>query len=302
MINVHSKVSGRYRITVQNSDGSIRKETGWFDNLVTNNGLDLMYNSDYLTACAVGTNNATPAVTDTQLGGLLASTATIQSSNTGKQLATPPYYVYTQNSYRFAQGAVVGNVAEVGVGLSSTNLFSRALVLDGSGNPTTITVLSDEILVVEYEMRLQIPGSDTSGTFTDNGTTYNWTARALFIDSETYWVPRVIGPRMRFNSSTVGFNAAAAHDGSIGTVFQSPGGARATAGPGTPAAYTAGSYQTSGTFVFGIDSANFATGITAFTFSSIDRNPAYQFGVSPAIMKTSADQLTMSVSYSWGRA
>lgn len=259
-----------------------------------------MYESSSLTLCAVGTDNTAPAFTDTQLGGLLASTSNRTNNLEGKQSSTLPYYSITQNTYTFAQGAVVGNVAEVGVGPAATSLFSRALIVDGSGNPTTITVLADEILVVEYELRLQVPQDDTTGTFTDGGTTYTWTARAANLGNSNIWSGRELGVLMKLNS-TPG-QKPEAYDGAIGTVFQLPSGASSSSGTVTTIAYTSGDYSASGSFVFSTGAANFGTGISAVSFYSATLNVCYQFSISPAIMKTSSDQLTFNISYSWGRA
>ena len=48
---------------------------------------------------------------------------------------------------------MVGDVAEVGFFNTSSVLFSRALIKDSEGNPTTLTLLADEQLFITYEFR-----------------------------------------------------------------------------------------------------------------------------------------------------
>src|SRR5690606_39029584 len=71
---------------------------------------------------------------------------------------------YKENSCRhqFGQVKSAGNLSEVGILRSSTTgpLWSRALILDGQGNPTTITVLPDDFLTCYYTLRIMIPKED----------------------------------------------------------------------------------------------------------------------------------------------
>ncbi|RLC21493.1 MAG: hypothetical protein DRH93_11690, partial [Deltaproteobacteria bacterium] len=152
MINIKAQVSGRFRLKVYRSDGTLKKDTGWFDNLITNYGLNRMASSsDYLLYCHVGTNNTPPAYTDTSLAGFLHG-AGANGSATHPHSTSNPTYRSIKKVYRFDAGEATGNISEVGISRksSSGDLFSRALIVDSSDNPTTITILSDESLDVEY--------------------------------------------------------------------------------------------------------------------------------------------------------
>lgn len=79
----------------------------------------------------------------------------------------PTPWVQNTLVFEFPAGRATGNLTEVGVGWTSdgviipnannNRVFSRALILDASGQPTTLTVLADEILRVTYMLRLYVP-------------------------------------------------------------------------------------------------------------------------------------------------
>lgn len=80
----------------------------------------------------------------------------------------------------FPLGAVVGTVSEVGVFSSATgtDLIAGQLLKDGAGQPTTITVLADEQLIVEYTIEWTYTlgtQSGGSGSVTVNGVAYPYT-------------------------------------------------------------------------------------------------------------------------------
>ena len=296
MIQLESKTSGRYRFTrVQSKSGDIREQTPWFDNLITNNGLDLMNDGGYLNECAVGTDSTTPDFTDTSLGSQVASTT--QSTRTkGKQITTSPFYTFMIKTFEFAEGAAAGNLAEVGVGNSTVNLFSRALIKDGSGNPTTITVLSDEFLRVEYEFRAEIPETDTTGTFDIDGTTYTWTGRAGEIDNR--WDLGASSTEEWAISSSTFDNRA--YEGDIGSLTTTPSGSSEEAGSVNVLTYNAGDNKSSAVITYGPTNANFTNGIGAIALFP-GGVVFYQIGFSPKIPKTDVDEFTITVSHSWTR-
>ncbi len=194
MIHLEQKVCGFYKLEAVKKSKS-GKETkrllaDWFPNLITTAGLNYMgtnrsyaFNTStrggWLTYCIVGSGNTTPAFTDSVLANKLAATSSMTAMTLTVE-STSPYYRKMVLKYRFAEGVAAGNLAEVGIGWSSTACFSRALILDGGGNPTTITILSDEYLDVTYEYRIYPKETDDTGTviFTGNlGGTYDWIAR-----------------------------------------------------------------------------------------------------------------------------
>ncbi|WP_251258216.1 hypothetical protein, partial [Enterobacter hormaechei] len=143
-----------------------------------NAGLDLLGTTDdtyVYTFCRVGSGNTAPAVTDTVLVSQVASSSTQQAINNGVD-RSGAFYAWVRRTTRFTTGTAAGTLAEVGVSPTTSGpLFSRALILDSGGNPTTITVLPDETLDVTYELRLYPTLTDATGTVDIAGVTYNWT-------------------------------------------------------------------------------------------------------------------------------
>lgn len=131
----------------------------------------------------VGTGSATPTLGDTDLQNPLAianSTAADILQNSYTYDSVSDSFIFTMaKTLSFALGAVVGNVSEIGVFSSSSStgnsspLFSRALVVDALGDPTTIPVTAEDQLVITYTLTGVIPRS-LSGSFDINGVTYNY--------------------------------------------------------------------------------------------------------------------------------
>ena len=290
---------GRYRIeAVNQGDGRRRVLADWFPNLITNGGLDMIGNGQsYLTACAVGSGNTAPAVTDTALNTLVASTtSTIAGGSSSGVQSTAPYYGYVVNQYNFPAGTATGNLSEVGVGTSATALFSRALILDGTGSPTTITVLSTESLYVTYEVEQVVPTTDVTGTVTIAGVVYNYTIRAANA-TQVFWSGSL-------NGDAPGVSACVVSNGTIGAITGTISGTTAGATSIAVSAYTNGSYSLESTITFGLTDGNVAGGITAMScqfgraFGNGERG-FFQYGFSPAIPKDGSHTLTLSVNQTW---
>lgn len=188
LATVSAGVAGRYKLVATKLDGRTRVVADWFENLILENGLHqaVIQPHGYLGACSVGTSSVEPNINQTTLGLRIATTTTIYSTVGGAQ-STPPYFGWMRRTFRFATGTAAGTLAEVGVGWSADGMFSRSLIKDSNGNPTTITILSDEILDVIYELRLYAPTNDTVGEVIGNGTTYTITARPYRVNSNLHW-------------------------------------------------------------------------------------------------------------------
>ena len=188
---VKNVIGCRGRYTISTDKRGVLAE---FDNLITNNGMNrLGETGDVFNFCFVGTGNTPPAFTDTALANKIATNS---ASISGNPTATTvfPYTSTSTFNYPFALGEVVGNISEVGTGwrISESNygLASRALILDQNGLPTTITVLADEILQVQYKFEQIINADDVTGTvvFTGNkGGTFDWASRPGHVGDTYYW-------------------------------------------------------------------------------------------------------------------
>ena len=303
-IDLHAQAQGLFKIEAVKLDGSKRVLADWFPNLITDIGLERMAeNSGYFAWCQVGSGTTTPAVTDTALAERIAGSNTVATSSSGTQ-STAPYYAWGRRTIEFAEGVAAGNLSEVGMGwATSGSLFSRALILDGNGDPTTITVLSDEILQVTYEFRFYPKTTDDTGqvTLTGNiGGTYDWIMRAANVTSTFDATGWGVGTAGLSQFPTSNASGTIAYDGNIGDITTSPSGSSSNASSKSPTAYSAGSLTWQFSATWDLDRGNFATGIRSVrpAYTGIG---TYQVQFDPAIPKTNSDTLTLTFSYSWGR-
>lgn len=304
MIAIKAKLSGRFALYVSKADkdGSpiidTRRKAAEFDNLILNQGLN-QYGTlgTFLEACQVGTGSAAVQATDTGLSNRIAGTTNKTSTTRGSQ-GGEPYYTWIRINYMFSVGAAAGVIAEIGVGTAGTGstLFSRALIEDGGGNPTTITVKSDEILEVVYELRYYPPLVDASGTVTLGGNDYGWTSRASNVTSNStssgWYIPK--------DATIGGPTGVRAFDGAIGDITGSPSGSASNRSSSSDANYTNGNYYRDATATWGVSSGNFGTGIKSMVFKHGMGN--YQIEFDPAIPKQNTEELAITVRHSWDRA
>lgn len=146
-------------------------------NLITNLGMDRFFSTQLaFDRCVVGSGSTPPAFSDTALANLVATTTTIQSEGTWTYLTDPNPIIRKSIRFRFGQGVAAGNLSEIGCAWSA-GLFCRALILDSLGDPTTITVLSDEWLDAEYTHELHFSNDDITGTIELDGDDYNYILR-----------------------------------------------------------------------------------------------------------------------------
>lgn len=315
-LTAHSGYAGWFKIEALRVDadgvevpGSRRIAADWFPNLITNAGLNFLGTTGSAPVqgfCRVGSGNAAPADTDTALVSQVAVSSTVQASTNGVNRAGA-FYGWLRRTIRFAAGAAAGVLAEVGVSPAAASaLFSRALILDGGGAPTTITVLSDEVLDVTYELRLYPVLADATGTVTIASVVYNWTARPLtHSDYDSNW-SAVIG-------LGIGLNVAAGNEAVYGPSAAAALPAQTAkpvstvrAGTMVPQAYTAGQYAKSFMFDIPLNDANIAGGIGCFFAASQPNGTgqtggAWAWGLSPKLPKTAQTVSTFTIRMTWGR-
>lgn len=182
-------LEGRYLLIARKADGSKRVVADWFENLILDGGLNRLGIGDCWDRCQVGTGNTAPANGQTALVTLLTTTTNVLTTTGGVNSPTNTY-AWARRTYRFAEGAAAGNLSEVGVGWSA-GLFSRSLIKDEFGNPTTITVLADEALDVIYEIRAYPTMTDQVFNLTIAAVNYTFTLRPAFFSgnesSTTQW-------------------------------------------------------------------------------------------------------------------
>jgi hypothetical protein len=311
-------MEGRYRVSVIR-DGKVVEDTGWFKNLITNQGMDWFgmappnYNVSgqeiINTHCGVGTGSTAPAITDTHLTAPLAmfpATTTLNltaPTTTAYVSGTPSYWSYVW-TYNFAVGAVVGNIAEVGVGNTvqadtSPQLFSHALIMVG-GSPGTISVLATDALVVSYELRLIIDTTaSTAYSMTVSGVTYTGNfARIAITTIPQAWI-------------TLNYNPAGLNYAFLVTGYQDATLAAPTAsdmghtaigtftGNVTSSVYVTGSYTLTLSKTAALSDINFANYFSGLKITT--HMGSWQFTISPVIPKTSTYTLTLGWTFTWAR-
>lgn len=303
-------LAGRFKLQVTNEAGEEVRSSEWIDNLITDFGLNTICstaNTSLSTegdTLAVGSGSTPPQASDvalvSQLGSRQARTSATASANSG----SPLYYSYVILTFTFAQGAIVGNVAEVGLFTSATgnNALTRALVRDSGGNPTTFTVLATETLTVTYELRFYPNLADTSGTFMIGSTTYNYTQRAAYPNGA--FGGGVTSAVRGHNNSTTG---AILHGPQALPAFGvGPTGTGYNSASFSFAAYTSGSFNLVETVTWGPTEGNIPGGIGfcrygAYAASTTSYNQGFFMTISPVINKTNLQTLTLTFSITYGR-
>jgi hypothetical protein len=304
------KVSGHFTLRRLGPDGRCRQQLE-FDNLITDMGLDQIftapayaYGYGYPTAaCAVGTGNTPPANTDTALASWLASTGGGSNQGTAAYVAGPPAYWKNVLTYRFGTGIAAGNLTEIGIfptNLTATSLGARALILDGGGAPTTLVVLADEILDVTYERRIYLDTTDTAGTFSVNGVSYNTVQRLFGISA-----PPQLGNALH-NVTDGDAWVLNAFAGALGTVLTQPSGANYRLPYAVQtSAYVNGDHHFDCNWTIDVTNANFgAGGIKAMTFETYMHKFQCSFIdplTSNGIPKVAGQKLYVNYRFSWDR-
>lgn len=279
-------------------------------NLITDFGWNRLINlTTQLQTSAVlqlGTGNTPPAVTDTALVALLASRTGVDTNTAINGSDTIGTYRGRRYTFAFPQGAVIGNVAEVGfkVATGDSSLTSRSLVKDGLGNPAVITVTAIDQLTVLYEHRFYLNRTlSTSGTTLVAGVSTNWAIQAgandIGIDNGTnisgYRPVRIVA--LSYGNNFVMGSVGNDPTGTNSAVTKSVTGVSINSTLGTIAltySYTtAEANQTGGVFglLFWFDDGN-------FTMAQVGK---YKASFSPAIAKNNTKTLAFTFTFTFSR-
>jgi hypothetical protein len=290
MKNAQIKLAGRFKMVATKIDGSgERVVADWFDNLILDGGLNRMGTADFWTYCRVGTGSTAPSAEQSALVAQVASTNNETANVAGYDTVGNLYSKHTK-TFRFAAGDAEGNLAEVGVGwaASGATLFSRALILDGMGDPTTITVLSDEYLDVTYELRHYIPAADNEFTITISGTDYDCILRACKLDEPSF---------RNLNTYVSALPYGYIYTGDIGTTMQLPSGTNIAIGnPTVTPAYSNNSLEQHFRVTVPVDDVMDIRSVVLSTSLG-----SYQCQFDPPIPKTDVNVLTLNWVVSWAR-
>lgn len=296
-------IAGRFQVSksLGDADGNIIAGTTkvivpWFDNLITDTGLDNVAVFGFMDYCSVGAGSTAPAFTDAVLASKIAT------SGKGDIAVGPSGSDYSSviGTYTFPQGTAQGNLSEIGVSktIDGTNLTSRALILDGTGAPTTIVVEAIAILTVTYEWRLYIDATDRLGTITVNGVLRDMITREGIRSSQS---ARRTATQAGLSETYGSGWSGSAFSGALGPSGVRPSGIIPGDGVSSYPSYVAGNRYCD--YVL-----SFSTGAGNGLVSAVDS--AMQYYATGIILKTSFDPplekdntKTMSITWrrSWGR-
>lgn len=293
-------LQGFYKLEAVRPDGQRRVLADWFPNLILNNGLNILGTTGPINRAVVGTGSSAPAVTQTQLDSITASSinsATNLISFLSGSFTTGPvenHFGWINWVFRFSTGLATGNLTEVGVGNGDFSLFSRALILDTNGNPTTITVLSDESLDVSYQLRVFANLNDVNANIVINGVTYATVLRPS--NFPMGWANAgysSLGAAGSFSSTTPAYGS-----GALGGVGEVPGGNFIANGTfATIGSYVNNSYNRDIRYTWGIGGAD-------LDFFNIDLPHGFgrhKVSFNPGIPKRNTNILTLDMRLSWTR-
>lgn len=287
-----------------------RRRRAHFKNVITNQGFDYVStNGNFASEVAVGTGNTPESVNDTTLQFFVAGTANDTSSPFTAE-GTPPYYGSQTWTWRFGEGEAAGILAEAGIGSDNTNvdgsdLWSRALIKDGAGDPTTVEVTANEWLDVSYQLRLY-PGhlSDDTGSFLiqPSGTSHNYVLRNTLVTSGNLWGAYL---QSAFPTNSGAGNSqgavysgdAALQDVTLGPSASESDGWTSSRQVGN---YVPGSLQFNQdcTWNLGLIDGNLTGGIGAVTFYT--NVGCIQMSVDPVFDKDEFKIFDFTVNWSWG--
>lgn len=341
-IELHVGLKNDYKLTTHKAGpdgqpliGTAKDVSAWSPNLITDTGLNnygvFPGYLNWARGCRIGSGNATPAISDTNVQSLIATTVTLVSTVINRELAGDSPYIEMVTIYRFPVGTATGNVAEVALVGSTgdhsstggamnpgTAVSTRALVVDGDGFPVVVEVLADEILDVTVRQRLYLPG-DVVGTITPSGGIsgpIEYVIRPCEVDQNPStnlagWGIEYFGGSKSWSfekresagygewSAFVGANSA------IGAITASPAGTKVGAGAGqtVQAPYIPGSHYFSVKHSYPLGTANTginnAAGIGAHMVSF--GSCSFQIGYTPRIVKTADMLFDITFKLSWGR-
>ena len=298
-------LSGRFLLEAVNAETGERRFLAEFDNLITDAGMNKLGSAGatkVISHVQVGTGSTAPATTDTSLASYLDGTDrsfAISSTYGG----SPTYHTETVYSWEFDQGAAAGNLSEIGVGWAvSGSLFSRALIVDGAGSPTTVTVTSIEFLAVTYKLRMYPPTTDVTGSISMGGVSYDYIIRPSGAGGGGWQRHGDYG--YASINSVVKFGQA--YNGNIGPITGSPSGTVAASTWFTSAAYVNNSYKLTMTSSMGISEGNLVGGIRTIVVplvsaSGYARQMSWQCQFDPAIPKDNTKTLSLTFEVAWAR-
>lgn len=322
-LKVSGRLAGEYTLRKYKAGtDQLIQQIGPFENLITDAGLNRMGTGapiDGGNCCFVGTGSAAPATTDTQLQSFFVQSNSFQVwwAQATERGGSPTYFVRGAGTWRFDAGAFNNtNLTEVGVGWfdpdasnpsANHRCFSRALIVDGLGSPTTITLLPDEYLDVTYSAKFYpYLGSDVVQTVNISGVSYTFTSRSCGVNSNYTNLTNAFGdvaPPILYTGTAAG---TAPSLGAVTDDGLTNAGAADTAASVSMVSYVNNSNELSANFTWSLMMGNLAYGVRGLTWESVAGSikpivQRTQTTISPAIPKDSTKILSFGLTFSWDR-
>lgn len=307
-------LSGEYRVVVKSSNG-MERDTGWFPNLILDQGLNRMATTyNMLQYASVGTGTTPVSASQISLVTPIAYTGIPGANPVQRRFVSavnsgaPDYSTQHTWEYTFIQGTVSGNISEVGVGStnSANNLFSRALILDTLGNPTTISITTLDQLIIYYRVTVKPPIVDGTGSVVLGGITYNYTTRLLKADTfavSPFYMEDFNYLTFFYNSQVFGPNTSLVPITSVTLPGTSASAVTASTAGSTSPTYVPGTFYRDWIFRHGPTLGNSVGGIKGIKINSGGpyESACYQVVFDTPIPKNDTNALVLTFRYSWGR-
>lgn len=304
---------GEFRCVVKRADGSTKIDTGYQKNLILNQGLDFFggnNGSDMMAYCVIGSGNSQPVYTQNKLDTAITGVGGADFSAKYDYDAARDgnlYKVNKVNKYSFS-GLNNINISEVGLASNYSNtttyyLCTRALIKDSQGNPTTITVLSGEILEIYYKLWAVFDTTDKTGQINlldgvGGSVAYNYRCRLANVGDRLYGViGRPIDFIVNGNSAYLYYNNT-----DITAINSSPSGNSVPVSSSTVNPYNRGDYKKTYNLTYSINQANGKVRtLLPYMFGMMWQIRFGSVADDSPITKTSTQTLSIPIEFSWGR-
>ena len=302
-MNTNIGMTGEFRCVVKRADGSTKIDTGYQKNLILNQGLDFFgggNGTNMMYFCVIGSGNSQPVYTQNKLdtfttyasGWDFSTKYDYDASRDGNLYKTNKVRKYTFN------GLSNANISEVGLASTFSSsmdyyLCTRALIKDPQGVPTTITVLSGEVLEIYYKLWQVFDTTDKVGTINlldgvGGSVAYNYSSKVVTNTNESV---SHFGNTAIFTNRW--YSLYPSTDASTDS-YSSPDTYQYST-------YVDGSYKIVVTFPLGINDANGNIRLMTIPSFSLWTIRFGSVANDSPIVKTNTQTLTIPVEVSWGR-
>lgn len=319
MILNHS-LKASYNIQVFSRNGVFLRETGFFPNILTDQGFENWVGSTstgtetLFSYCGLGNGTGTPTATDSTISAVNSRFGKVVGADSLETVTAASNVLTCITAYITPVATSSYSVSEVGIfnAPSSGILVSRALIKDVTGTPTSITINPGEYLKVLYQIQVTVDLADKTGSFVWNTVTYNWTARPMSWNTGLSLSPKNttnfwVWPKGAVSDSPgngFGLSRALAHDSNtLAANTARPTYTTSSLASGrSPAAYVANSKARKVEYIFGASEGNIAGGIGGVILeSSVANQAGFQIAFTPKIPKVSPTSFKVAITHQFSR-